>query len=176
MNKKKIVVFTCGTLFLLGIFYYFFFKKSSVVNDNNQAGVGVAVPAGGYFPVGIQQENRVIYQKIQSFVKTAKPRGAPRTYLVSEYPEMSAPSAVPDYSIVYFEDKTTFVITIYKRPLSDTRIKAEQDLLQKIGISEKEACNLNVNLGTIASVDENMSGKNFGLSFCPNGISFPSEQ
>ena len=134
------------------------------------------VPSEGYFPSGTQQENKVLYQKIQSFVKTAKPRGAPGTYLITEYPEVSAPSIVSDYSIVYFEDKTTFTITIYKRPLEETRKRAEQDLLQKLGISEKEACNLNVNLGVIASVDEEISGRNFGLSFCPNSTSFPLEK
>lgn len=172
MNKKRIALVIFIVLMLVGILYYLSFRRSQ---SNNSVFQGTATPSGGYFPIGTPEENRIIFGKIQSFVQSAKPRGAPGTYLVSEFPVSSAPSSVPDYSIVYFEDKTTFVVTIYKRPLSDTRLLAEQDLLKKLGLSEKEACNLNVNLGTIASVDENLSGKNFGLSFCPNGISFPRE-
>ena len=172
MNKKKVMIVVFVISVLVGITYYFLFRNSQLASP---AFLGVKTPSEGCFPIGKPEENRVIFGKIQSFIKSAKSRGAPGTYLISEFPVSSAPSAVPDYSIVFFEDKTTFVITIYKRPLSDTRLVAEQDLLKKIGLSEEEACHLNVNLGTIASVDENLSGKNFGLSFCPNGTPFPKE-
>lgn len=172
MNKKKITLVVFIILVFIGILYYFSFRRSQ---SNSTVFQGTGIPSGGYFPIGTPEENRVIFGKIQSFIKSAKSRGAPGTYLVSEFPASLALSSVPDYSIVYFEDKTTFVITIYKQPLSDTRLVAERDLLKKLNLSEKEACNLNVDLGTIASVDENLSGKNFGLSFCPNGASFLKE-
>lgn len=175
MNKKILIVGIPGLLLLGGAVFYFLSQKNASEDISDQLNGNTSFPENGYFPLGTKDENKIIYQKIQSFIKTAKPRGAPGVYLISEYPAVSAPSSVPDYSITYFQDGTAFVITLYRRPFAEMRMRAEQDLIQKLNISQKEACNLNVNLGTIASVDENLSGRNFGLSFCPNSVPFPTE-
>jgi hypothetical protein len=122
-------------------------------------------------------KNKVIYQKIKTALRNAPSAGSPGVFAVDQFPASTdiPVSVAPEYSIVFFEDKTTFTIIVNARPLTETRKKAEQALLRKLGISEVEACHLNVDLGVISSVDIDMSGKNFGLSFCPNGTSFPLE-
>lgn len=100
----------------------------------------------------------------------AKPLETPGTYLIAEFPQKQAPSEAVDYSIVYIDDGNYYIISILKRPLEKTRLDAEDAFLKALSIGRDEACALNVSLGTIASVDQNLSGQNFGLSFCPGSI------
>jgi hypothetical protein len=78
-----------------------------------------------------------------------------------------------DYSIVYFTKDQSFLISILSTPVQEVRIMAEQELLSKLKIQEADACKLNVVLTVPAGVDENLAGRNYGLSFCPSGQAFP---
>lgn len=75
-----------------------------------------------------------------------------------------------DYHIVYYEPDHGFLIAINSRPAQLARLKAEAALLEILGIKKEDACTLLISLGVPYDVDPNMSGKEFGLSFCPDGI------
>ncbi|MDE2311529.1 MAG: hypothetical protein KGJ93_00360 [Patescibacteria group bacterium] len=77
-----------------------------------------------------------------------------------------------DYSIVYFTKEQSFLITILSQPAAAVRQAAEQELLRQLQIREADACRLNVSLTVPAAVDANLAGKDYGLSFCPSGLSF----
>ena len=77
-----------------------------------------------------------------------------------------------NYSIVYFSVDQSFLITILAEPFNQNRTLAEQELLKHLGIAELDACKLTVSLGVPANVSEALAGKNYGLSFCPNGKPF----
>lgn len=72
-----------------------------------------------------------------------------------------------DYHIVYLALFKKFLITIYNPDFEKTRTFAEKDFLDKLGISETEACKLTVEINTIQSVNKELAGKIFPLSFCP---------
>lgn len=78
------------------------------------------------------------------------------------------------YDILYFKyQEESFLITIKdKYNIQSARDLAENDLLKKLNISKEDACELNVSLGVPNFVSEKLSGKNYGLSFCPGGKSF----
>ena len=75
-----------------------------------------------------------------------------------------------DYQISYgTDDKSdTFFITINASPVESVAQKAEQALIQKLGVDKDEACKLPVIINVTASVAPNLAGINFGPSFCPN--------
>lgn len=79
------------------------------------------------------------------------------------------------YQLLYFPDTQMFNITILNPDLQRTRDEAEANFLRTLGISEEDACKLNVNLQVFFQVSEKAAGKNFGLSFCPNGKPLPAE-
>lgn len=174
MNVKKITIISFLVLFAIGVLYFLFKKPQNSIFEGSDS--GPSFPKEGYFRIGAKEENRIIYQKIQTALRSAPQSGAPGVYAVTSPPAGTPPSVASEYSIIFFEDKTAFTIIINARPLSETRTKAERALLEKLGITKEEACHLNVDLGVIASVDIDMSGRNFGLSFCPNGIPFPPEE
>lgn len=79
-----------------------------------------------------------------------------------------------NFSIVYFTKDQAFLITILSEPAQASRILAEQEFLDKLGISQIDACKLTVSLTVPAWVNANLASQDWGLSFCPNGQAFPS--
>lgn len=73
------------------------------------------------------------------------------------------------YYISYYPDDNSFNIVLNSPDVERARREAEERLLIDLGISKDEACQLNVVLGVPYNVNEKLSGRNFGLSFCPNG-------
>lgn len=74
------------------------------------------------------------------------------------------------FSVAYFEEDGSFAISITGAPLAEHHQKASHYLLETLQISEEEACKLNVYVGVTYDIDPNLSGKNFGLSFCPGSV------
>jgi len=80
-----------------------------------------------------------------------------------------------DYYIAYYPQDQGFIITIENQDIQTARQKAEADFVQTLGITQQQACQLRVSLGVPVSINEQASGGNYGLSFCPNGKPFPNE-
>jgi len=79
----------------------------------------------------------------------------------------------PDYYMSYYPEDQGFIITILNPNIEQSRIDAEKDFLQFVGITEEQACLLKVTLNVPFDVNAKASGPNYGLSFCPNGKPFP---
>ncbi len=77
-----------------------------------------------------------------------------------------------DFDIVYYDKDQTFFITIYSQPAAKARDLAENTLLKRLGIDIGQACQLKVVVRVPFSVDPQLSGQDYSLSFCPNGKSF----
>ncbi len=73
-----------------------------------------------------------------------------------------------DYQIVYFQKEGSFLITLASQPATSARIKAETAFLSILNINKEQACKLTVALKIPYSVDENLAGPDYGLSFCPH--------
>ena len=80
-----------------------------------------------------------------------------------------------NYSIVYFSSDQSFLITILAEPAQQNRDLAEQALLTNLQISQSDACKLKVALTVPAGVSESLAGRDWGLSFCPAGLAFPTQ-
>lgn len=77
-----------------------------------------------------------------------------------------------DFDIVYYDKDQAFFITINSLPASKARDMAENTLLKRLGIDIGQACQLKVVVRVPFSVDPQLSGQDYFLSFCPNGNSF----
>jgi len=71
------------------------------------------------------------------------------------------------YSISYISEDTSFTVSILSEPLGEIRLRAEKDLLVRLGISENDACRLRYEVLVPYSVNPLYAGKNLGFSFCP---------
>ena len=95
--------------------------------------------------------------KVNNFYKDAKKINSQGDILISEE---------KDFDIVYFPKGDEFLISILSSPFYPKRLEAEKKLLETLGISEKDACKLDVSITTPAFVNQNEAGINYGLSFC----------
>lgn len=77
-----------------------------------------------------------------------------------------------DFIITYFPKDQAFLISLLSRPVANARQLAEDEFLKKLDISYGDACKLKATVSIPYSVDENLSGQNYDLSFCPNAKSF----
>ncbi len=71
-----------------------------------------------------------------------------------------------DYIIDYYPELRTFSIALLNPEIEVARLKAEQDFLATLNISEEEACKLEVTVGVPNSVNPKYAGIIYPLSFC----------
>lgn len=98
--------------------------------------------------------------KVNNFYKFAAFIAAPSVYLYDS----------PEYSIIFSESTKDFDIVLYAydaKEANSLRAQAQNDFINILGISEAEACQLPVLLEIPYSYNQELSGKNYGLSFCP---------
>lgn len=81
-------------------------------------------------------------------------------------------ASTEDYNILYFARDSSFSIGLLRKPVQEARGKAEKAFLDALKISKEDACKLDVYLGVPVSVDGDFAGRDYRLSFCPNGVQF----
>ena len=77
------------------------------------------------------------------------------------------------YSIDYYPEDQGFIVAILSSNIQAARDAAEKDFLETLGVTQAAACKLKVTLSVPFDINENASGINYRLSFCPNGKAFP---
>lgn len=110
-------------------------------------------------------------------INIATPKGQVQINDVTKNPIQQVQDTVvvdrkSNFNIVYITSDKAFLITLESQPLQPARDAAEQAFLSDLQISKGDACKLTVSLSVPYDVGPDLSGKNFGLSFCPNGIPF----
>jgi len=76
------------------------------------------------------------------------------------------------YAIYYYDVDSSFNITLKIDDVVRARNEAEKGFLRALNITEKEACKLRVSLGVPMSVNREFGGRDYHLSFCPDGKPF----
>ena len=71
-----------------------------------------------------------------------------------------------DYHLFFILKEELFIVSITSYPFDSFRSIAEQEFLKKLGISQEEACKLNVDITTPMSANPDKAGKNYELSWC----------
>ncbi len=84
-------------------------------------------------------------------------------------------SDTAEHQMIYFAKDQAFTIVITDPDIQRGREISEKAFLENLKIDEEAACKLRVSLGVPLSVNEEASGLNYGLSFCPNGRPFPGQ-
>jgi hypothetical protein len=75
----------------------------------------------------------------------------------------------PNYVIVYDPLESTFWLGITGSPFVTWQSTAQQDFLTTLGVSEADACKLDVTSGVIYSPGNPDDGEDFPLTFCGGG-------
>jgi hypothetical protein len=147
-------------------------------------GTTVDIPTELNFPVGpkisedvlpkgdtfvIQTENGNV--SVRNFFK-GREKEVTSTGLELLPHEVGSSYVLSDYAIYFDWSWKYFAISIQKQPIQKIREQAEQALLEQLNISREDACKLDVRLNILRGVGKFDGGQDYGLSFCPTGISF----
>jgi hypothetical protein len=192
-NNIKILLLALGILILILFFYLVFFstKNSSPTapaTNNSNTGTGNATnPTNsssntpGNFPASFTPPAFSLPEKDDSKMTITTPGGNVDTNNIYKKPIETLPdNAVAfiensDSHISFYPKNQGFLITIINPDIEAARQKAESDFLNSLGITKDQACQLTVDLGMPAWVNSEAAGRNYGLSFCSNGIPFPKQ-
>ena len=71
-----------------------------------------------------------------------------------------------NFEIVFVPEYSQFIISVLATPFGIHRSLAEQEFINNLGISQEEACRLNVTVGTPYFANPEVAGIAYGLSFC----------
>lgn len=141
MNKRLIII--TAIILVVGFLVVLYFLFRSTDNDHNQQGV---------YPEIIQQviDNPVekISDDFNNIIKNDK-------FLISYGGD---------------QNQGTFFITVNAEPVVEVSKQAEQEFLNRLQIDQAYACSLTVILNVPYAVDSNLSGYDFGMSFCSDRI------
>ena len=80
-----------------------------------------------------------------------------------------------EYVISYYGTDSSIFITLKSEPIAAARIDAERAFLRDFGLTKAEACRLNVVLNVMGSVAPYAAARDYGLSFCPDGLPLPEK-
>lgn len=83
-------------------------------------------------------------------------------------------TASPPYMITYIASTQYFIIALLREPIGSVRLQMQSYLLDYLGITASEACNLNYMVSVPYWVNQTFSGRNLGFSFCPGAVVLPS--
>jgi len=84
-------------------------------------------------------------------------------------PYSPLPSDEP-YYIEYIASTQYFNISLLAVPVDESRMEAEQFLLNHLDLTEDQICNINYRVTVPARVSLLHAGQSLGFSFCPNAV------
>jgi hypothetical protein len=87
-------------------------------------------------------------------------------------PTVDAAPNIP-YTITYNEKTQFFNIALLEEPIGSARQAAEQYLIQHLGVSQSQLCQLQYQVSTPAYVNGQYAGTSLGFSFCPGAVKLP---
>lgn len=167
-NRKRILV--VGGLVLLALLVLVFFAGVQLwkaANGPPSISDDFSRPtpeknANGYFVIeGMGAGGEVLTKDFLVGVEPINPQGD-RILVDAE-----------DYSISYINPFRQFFIAFNAVPSLDVRRDAEKKLVDMLGISEQDACKLDIHETVPAIEGDEYAGVNFGFSLCPTGKVIP---
>jgi hypothetical protein len=177
---KKFII-TLAIILLLaaaGFGIYFVFNKNTTATDTNATGGAGTVSTGGLPAASVGSSTPVLASAVWNnlptsttiVIGTAKGGVSVKNFYLANPPTDSDGDVVlkqtQNYVIVYNPLDSSFWLGITGSPFATWQNTAEQDFLTTLGISQSDACKLDVTSGVIYSPNNPNDGKSFPLSFC----------
>lgn len=117
--------------------------------------------------------------QVRNFLKDSEtvvdPQNTGYYYLGNHYPfEVDENTIIeqPEYIILYIAETQFFNVALLKEPISTSRKNAEQYLLEHLGVSKEQLCQLDYMVSVPYTVNEFYTSQSLGFSFCQGSILF----
>lgn len=177
MAKKILIISVVFVFISVVLFAWMQIRTLKVQNIENEPSPSDPVSLLGNDPNGINSGplfteeamsiQNEIQQDIQNSVIPSTPYFSTNLQVVDVYPEGLTASQIPYYETLYNPQNNEFQILLFEFPLADTRMRAEKYFLEKLNITQEQACLLKVFVQVTPGASESLAWQNLGLSFCP---------
>lgn len=114
-------------------------------------------------------KNIIVNNFISAKTTIPDPNDSTRFYLAGGLDPAGSDSS---YSIYYTTVGERFTIVLLQAPFAGTRVTAEQDFLEKLGIGIETACKLKYQVVIPSWVSSTYAGQDVGFDFCPGSVRF----
>lgn len=111
----------------------------------------------------------ISYEETESVVKNSAHKKGEVTYrkILNKNEILSYTFLERDaYTVSYFPDFDSILISITASPFQANRLEAEQDLLRTLSLSAQDACKIDVTITTPNFANPDHAGQVYRLSFC----------
>ncbi len=127
---------------------------------SSPASSSIAIPAGDTVTIGTPEGSVTT----SNFYKSAD--------YIAQNQQIVVVKQTSAYGIFYNVLDSSFAVTIFGTPFDTVRPTAETAFLTQLGISQTDACKLNVVENTANNLNNPDAGKSFPLSFCSSSTLF----
>lgn len=190
---KKIILGGFVIVFCLFLLYWFLHYEQSnqdtedtttTLPISNTGNGGVGGGAGGNGSVVDTSKSSLSIKttsggvlQVKNFIEDSATVSDPQNdgyyYLGNHYPfEIVDEEHIeqPEYIIMYIAESQYFNIVLLREPLRTTRKNAEQYLLEHLGVSPEELCQIDYVVSVPHYVNQYYTGMNLGFSFCQGTV------
>ncbi len=171
---KRIWIVVVGIL-VVGIVVAILFSTvfKSVPNDNGEPGDPFAPSLGSNSDPLSETQNLEIALSDGSLVPVPDFTTNQPVWASKENGYQVAGTEYGAYQIIYFENGSGFLLSIFEEPIGENRLKAEEELRTTLRLSDAQLCKLSIEVAVSDDANEAYSGRNLGLSFCPGAVPLP---
>ena len=176
---KKIILFLALIIITLGILYalfVLFVQRSDKVipqppKDTSPVYPGKPAPfvppQGSTIPVRTRSGNTVPVRDFRSdpLVASFNDHNNDPRYIYYILRDTDSP-ATASYEIQYTSSDGGIIVSLRKEPLRNTRLVAEESLVQHLGVSREKLCDLAISVVVARDVNEFHAGRQLGVSSC----------
>lgn len=160
---KKIILIIIVFLIGCGVWYFMMLKKNAneaVVNQPEEN-----VSQSSVYSASINEE---------TYTQVNYPD--PLTKAITEPDEQGNVFLAEEklFMIQYFTKDKVFNITLLGANLLESRVAAQNKLLEILDITQEDACKIKTYTGAPFGLSQEMAGTNLGLSFCPGSVDLSS--
>lgn len=181
MNKKKFLFIGVIVVVAAAMFLFMRLSGSWTQPSGTDTNGPVASPlpitepgntAVGTTPVGTQTGGSIQVRDFKKDPRTVKDPENPGYYYLGYHSTEGGTNNIP-YIIAYIEPTTSFTIGLFKEPISKSRKEAEQYLMENLGISGMQMCQLKYIVSVPTDVNEFYASQDLRFSFCPDAVAIP---
>lgn len=174
MNKKVIFILAGAVIIIIGYLYLMFLSEEAEEPISPTQ-----------LPTNFEEVPAVIELTVKDHSPSIKRVGGGRlpvrNFLADDGVQILADDFVQIFDVVgiggslassyYYTEDGGMIILLTQEPLAVARYTAEEELKERLALSEEELCGLDILVQTNRYVNISYAGINLGLSFCPGSVS-----
>jgi hypothetical protein len=179
MKKLLITVLLIGIVAVLGAaaWWYVGDRTGTLQPPVDPIEFPIAGPNGGgttrsSLSLPTQQGTIVVNDFLTSAETYEDPVNPGYYYLGNRPSDIGTPDPA-SYHILFIKETAYFNVVLLREPIGAARISAEQYLMQALGISPAQLCDLIYTVNVPNEVNGHYTGMNLGFSSCPGAVKLP---